>query len=376
MDHNVCYISDPQLLEECCKIPNVPQRAYFVDSLIKAYGLTNHMDVFKVKPSTYENLIDFHSSAYIDYLKNLNDKDDSTDDGDEYGIGYDCPALKNIWQFSTYIAGGSLTAAESLTSMKYRFAINWCGGWHHALRDSAQGFCYINDIVLAIETLRKTFGRVLYIDLDVHHGNGVEYAYYATDRVLTLSFHQYEPGFYPTSGSLNDIGQDKGKYYTVNVPLKEGIPDDKYIKFFHKISNLVYSSYNPKCVVVQCGADSLVGDTIGGFNLTPKAHAECIKNVMKWELPTLFVGGGGYNESNAARCWTLLTAIITGQDNTLFTDIPDNEYFSVYGPDFTLNINPGNRKDYNTAKSLNNIFNFVESNMKIIKALVRPQQQT
>lgn len=108
---------------------------------------------------------------------------------------------------------------------------------------------------MAIELLRKTFGRVLYIDLDVHHGNfffiyfnfnnkmfyciiylgnGVEYAYMATDRVLTLSFHQYEPGFYPTSGSLDDIGIDKGKYYTVNVPLKEGMTDEKYTSLFYK----------------------------------------------------------------------------------------------------------------------------------------------
>uniref|UniRef100_A0A2S2PC45 Histone deacetylase n=1 Tax=Schizaphis graminum TaxID=13262 RepID=A0A2S2PC45_SCHGA len=376
MDHSVCYISDPQLIKECCKIPNISKRAYLVDSLIKAYQLSDHMDVFKVNPSSYEDLIGFHSSAYVDFLKKLNDNNSSfTDNEDEYGIGYDCPVVKDIWQFITYISGASLTAAKALTTMQYRFSINWCGGWHHALRDSAQGFCYVNDIVLAIEMLRKTFGKVLYIDIDVHHGNGVEYAYMATDKVFTLSFHQYEPGFYPTSGSLDDIGIDKGKYYTVNVPFKEGINDDKYITMFQKISNMVNSSYNPKCIVVQCGADSLVGDPIGGFNLTPKALAECVKNVMKWEKPTLFLGGGGYNEANVARCWTYLTAIITGQDDSLSNDIPDNEYFSAYGPDFTLDINPGNRKDFNSFNNLNNIFSVIAKNMKIVKELVRKQEQ-
>lgn len=285
--------------------------------------------------------------------------------------GYDCPLLKNIWDFSTYIAGASLIAAEALATGEYRFSINWCGGWHHAQRDSAEGFCYVNDIVLAVETLRKSFERVLYIDLDVHHGNGVENAYMATDRVLTLSFHQYEPGFYPTSGSLDDIGIHKGKYYTVNVPLKGGITDEKYVTLFDKISNVVNSSYNPRCVVIQCGADSLVGDPVGGFNLTPKALAECVKNVMKWDKPVLFLGGGGYNKANVARCWTYLTAVITGNADALSAvDIPDNEYFLCYGPDFTLDINPGNRKDDNSAKSLNNIFNVVASNMEIVKELV------
>ncbi|XP_025421781.1 histone deacetylase 8-like isoform X1 [Sipha flava] len=374
MDHNVCYISDSQLIEECSKIPNIGERAYLVDSLIKACNLFDHMDILNVIPSTYEDLIAFHSSAYIDFLQKLDDNNSSIlEDEEEYGLGYDCPVVKNIWKFVTYISGASLTAAQALTSMQFKFSINWCGGWHHALRDSAQGFCYINDIVLSIEMLRKTFGRILYIDLDVHHGNGVEFAYMSTDRVLTLSLHQYEPGFYPTSGSLNDIGIDKGKYFTVNVPLKEGITDDKYISLFYKISNMVNSSYSPNCIVVQCGADSLVGDPIGGFNLTPKSLAECVKNVMKWEKPTLFLGGGGYNKANVARCWTYLTAVITGQDDTLCTDIPDNKYFSNYGPDFTLDINPGNRRDYNTPDHLDNIFNIITNNMKIVKELVSSQ---
>lgn len=129
-------------------------------------------------------------------------------------LGYDCPVVKDIWQFVTYISGASLTAAKALTTMQYRYSINWCGGWHHALRfrnilfivikniptynsfffmqlnscfyffnrDSAQGFCYVNDIVLAIEMLRKTFRKVLYIDIDVHHGNNF---------CILIYFHKY-----------------------------------------------------------------------------------------------------------------------------------------------------------------------------------------
>ncbi|XP_050425897.1 histone deacetylase 8-like isoform X2 [Adelges cooleyi] len=333
------------------------------------------MNVEKVKPLLYEELTQFHSSSYVDFLKRVNDNDDSTLEAEnEFGLGYDCPILKDIWKFVTYISGASVTAAKALTTMKYNYAINWCGGWHHALRDSAEGFCYVNDIVLAIETLRKCFGRILYIDLDVHHGNGVEYAYMTTDRVLTLSFHQFEPGFYPTSGSFQDIGTDKGKYYSVNVPLKEGITDDIYISIFKKISTVVNNSYNPKCIVVQCGADGLVSDPIGGFNLTTRAFAECIRTVMKWQKPILFLGGGGYNVANVARCWTYLTAVIIGQEDALSSDIPDHEYFLSYGPDFTLDINPGNRKDYNNSMCLTETLNIIESNMKIVKDKIQTNQ--
>ncbi|XP_050529321.1 histone deacetylase 8-like [Daktulosphaira vitifoliae] len=368
MDTSIAFISDTQLLTECNKIPNIKNRAYLVDDLIRTYNLYDHMNVFKVEPVSYDDLIQFHSSSYINYFKQLNDHEYSLiETENEYGIGYDCPVLENIWKFVTFIAGASVTAAKLLTTMKYNYAINWCGGWHHAQRDSAEGFCYVNDIVLAIETLRNYFGRVLYIDLDVHHGNGVEYAYMTTDRVLTLSFHQFEPGFYPTSGSLNDIGIDKGKFYSVNVPLKEGITNESYISLFKKISSMVYCSYKPNCIVVQCGADSLIGDPIGGFNLTPKAYVDCIKTVISWQKPVLFLGGGGYNLPNVARCWTCLTAVIAKQENKLPADIPDCKYFSSYGPDFTLNISPGNRKDYNDTGYLNKIIKTIENNMKMIQ---------
>jgi len=104
--------------------------------------------------------------------------------------------------------------------------INWAGGLHHAKKSEASGFCYVNDSVLAILSLLEYFPRVLYIDIDVHHGDGVEDAFYNSNRVLTCSFHQYGEDFFPGTGNFDSLGEDEGKYYSINVPLRPGINDE------------------------------------------------------------------------------------------------------------------------------------------------------
>jgi len=110
-------------------------------------------------------------------------------------------------------------------------AVNWAGGLHHAKKSEASGFCYVNDIVLAILELLKHHQRVLYIDIDIHHGDGVEEAFYTTDRVMTVSFHKYGE-YFPGTGDLKDIGANKGKYYSLNFPLRDGMDDDSFIQLF------------------------------------------------------------------------------------------------------------------------------------------------
>ena len=135
------------------------------------------------------------------------------------------------------------------------------GGLHHAKKMEASGFCYINDIVLAILELLKYHPRVLYIDIDIHHGDGVEEAFYTTDRVMTASFHKYGD-FFPGTGDVRDVGVKNGKYYSVNVPLQEGIDDSSYETIFKPVIEKVMEMYRPTAVVLQCGADSLTGKFI------------------------------------------------------------------------------------------------------------------
>ena len=122
-------------------------------------------------------------------------------------------------------------------------AINWGGGLHHAKKAEASGFCYVNDIVLAILDLLRVFARVLYIDVDVHHGDGVEEAFFTSDRVMTASFHKFGE-FFPGTGDTVDIGYGRGKYYSVNVPLKEGIDDESYKSIFRPVRLFNYRLFN------------------------------------------------------------------------------------------------------------------------------------
>lgn len=243
-----------------------------VHALIRSYNLDKCMKCIKPRLATEEELSLFHSNYYLSYLKTecadetreiVTDSDESSaSDVDneqlQYGLGYDCPKFTNLWKFASLIAGGTLTAAELLLRNQ-RIVINWCGGWHHAqryfsiiirilispiqinvifpfYRDEAEGFCYVNDICIGIQRLRSRFRRILYIDLDIHHGNGVENAFANTRRVFTLSFHQFQAGFYPGSGSQHDCGAGSGKGYCANFPYRSHIQGDLFIKYFKKYS--------------------------------------------------------------------------------------------------------------------------------------------
>jgi hypothetical protein len=174
------------------------------------------------------------------------------------------------------------------------------------------------------------------LDIDVHHGDGVQDAFYYTDRVMTVSFHKYGNGFFPGTGDVYEIGKKEGKYFSVNVPLKDGIDDRSYHSVFKPIMTDVMDLYRPTAVVIQCGADSLRGDRIGTFNLSLDGHAECVRFIRSYGLPTLVVGGGGYTIRNVARCWANETAVCIDPDTPLSNDIPNNDYLLHFGPDFTL----------------------------------------
>lgn len=144
--------------------------------------------------------------------------------------------------------------------------------------------------------------RVLYIDIDVHHGDGVEEAFYTTDRVMTVSFHKFGD-FFPGTGHIKDVGVGTGKNYALNVPLNDGMDDDSFRGLFRPLIQKVMEVYQPDAVVLQCGADSLSGDRLGCFNLSVKGHADCLRFLRSFNVPLMVLGGGGYTIRNVARCW-------------------------------------------------------------------------
>jgi len=247
-----------------------------------------------------------------------------------FNLFEDCPVFDGLFDFCQLSAGGSIDGAVRLNAGLCDTAINWSGGLHHAKKGEASGFCYINDIVLAILELLKRHARVLYIDIDIHHGDGVEEAFWLTDRCMTVSFHKYGD-FFPGTGDLKDVGASNGRYYSLNVPLRDGMDDTSYLKLFKPIIAKVVEMYQPGAIVLQCGADSLAADRIGCFNLSLDGHAECVRFVKSFNLPLLVLGGGGYTKQNVARAWALETGVLVGK--SLREDIPVHDHYYGYYAD-------------------------------------------
>jgi histone deacetylase 1/2 len=273
----------------------------------------------------------FHTDEYIEFLQKVtpDNMDSFMREQGKYNVGDDCPVFDGLFEFCGISAGGSMEGAARLNREKCDIAINWAGGLHHAKKSEASGFCYVNDIVLAILELLRFKKRVLYIDIDVHHGDGVEEAFYTTDRVMTVSFHKYGE-YFPGTGELRDIGIGQGKYYAVNFPLRDGIDDWTYKTIFEPTIAAVMQYYQPEAVVLQCGGDSLSGDRLGCFNLSMRGHANCVNYVRSFNLPTLVLGGGGYTMRNVARTWAYETGRLVGVE--MDRVLPYNEYYEVSFP--------------------------------------------
>uniref|UniRef100_A0A8C4HTS5 Histone deacetylase 8 n=1 Tax=Dicentrarchus labrax TaxID=13489 RepID=A0A8C4HTS5_DICLA len=320
----VAYVYSPEYIETCDSLSKVPNRASMVHSLIEAYGLLKHMSTIKPQLATIEEMAKFHTDSYLEHLHKISQDGDNDDPQSvDYGLGYDCPVVEGIFDYAAAVGGATLTAAQCLLDQKCDVAINWAGGWHHAKKDEASGFCYVNDAVLGILRLREKYERVLYVDVDLHHGDGVEDAFSFTSKVMTVSLHKFSPGFFPGTGDLCDTGLGKGRWYAVNVPLEDGIKDDRYYQIFTSVMQEVRAQFNPEAMVMQLGADTMAGDPMCSFNMTPVGVGKCLQYVLGWQLPTLLLGGGGYNLANTARCWTYLTAAVLGK--TLSSEIPDHE---------------------------------------------------
>eukprot|EP00798_Chlamydomonas_sp_ICE-L_P009961 gene9961-7837_t len=203
--------------------------------------------------------------------------------------------------FCQLYAGASIEGAVKLNHGLCDIAINWAGGLHHAKKSEASGFCYVNDLVLGILELLKYHARVLYVDIDVHHGDGVEEAFYMTDRVMTSSTAPLTVLF-PSAIC---------KHYAVNVPLKDGTTDETFHALFKPIMRKIMEMFQPGAIVMQCGADSLAHDRLGCFNMSLKGHGDAIRFMKEYGIPMLVTGGGGYTKHNVVRCWAYETSILT-----------------------------------------------------------------
>lgn len=263
-------------------------------------------------PATRAELEVFHIPAYLNALSQAG-KGELDASAFAMGLGtQDCPVFRDMYEYAALAAGASLEGARLLLSGEARIAFNPSGGYHHAGPGHASGFCYINDIVLSAMTLASAGKRVLFLDLDVHHSDGVQGAFYSRSDVMTISFHESGRTLFPGTGFENEIGEGAGRGYAVNIPFPVGTYDGAYFRAFNEAALPLIRSYNPDVIILELGMDALAGDPLAHLHLTNNVYVEIINVVMALGKPVLATGGGGYNVENTVRAWALAWSTFCG----------------------------------------------------------------
>ena len=392
--HNVSFHCNPDMEKHHFgqTHPMKPWRLTLSKSLIYSYGMSFAMDNYISRAATYEELASFHSRDYLEFLGTVLPEPVPRDvEGNNPDLKYnlggsDCPLFEGLYDYCSMSAGGALDAARKLNSNQSDIAIAWGGGLHHAKKAEASGFCYINDIVIAILELLRHHARVLYIDIDVHHGDGVEEAFFSTDRVMTVSFHKYDPQhFFPGTGALDDNGpqseHNPGAHHAINVPLNDGVTDEQYNMLFETIIGDIVKQYRPGAIALQCGADSLAGDRLGRFNLQVQGHGACVEFCKKMNLPLILFGGGGYTPRNVARAWSFETSIAIDCHDKINPIIPPHTPWRDQFRHETLfptleQILGDPRPNKNTTKRMNEIIQHVREQLRFVNFAPSVQFQT
>jgi acetoin utilization protein AcuC len=210
-------------------------------------------------------------------------------------------------------AGASLQAARMVASGEVDVAFSYAGGLHHAMAGYASGFCVFNDAAVAIRWLAKQGARVLYVDVDAHHGDGVQAAFYNSDQVMTISLHETGQYLFPGTGFVNEIGEGAGRGYSANVPLLPYTDDAAYLAAFDAVVPPLTEQFDPDVLVTQLGIDTHYQDPLTHLALTTHGYAAAVRAFHEMGLPWVALGGGGYNVRTVARAWTLAYGIMSEQ---------------------------------------------------------------
>jgi acetoin utilization protein AcuC len=276
-------------------------------SKIRQSDTMNSSNMKLVAPALADEIAvsSFHDKGYINFVKNSSIT----------GLGYldlgDTPSFKGVFNASLYVVGSTLLALDIVINKPNGVvhAFNPIGGLHHARRDAAGGFCVFNDIGIAIMYARSKYNikKILYIDIDAHHGDGVYYEFEEDPDVFIADIHEDGSFLYPGTGFESEIGVGLGKGTKLNLPLRPGATDHDFISAFMKIENFI-SSMNFELIIFQCGADGLSGDPLTHLEYTEKSHkyaAQVLHRIAheKSDGRIIGLGGGGYNRQNLANAW-------------------------------------------------------------------------
>ena len=329
------FMYSPELTRNILREDHVlrPMRLRLVYELLQAYGVFERPDAVVIEPrvATELELMSFHGRHYVESVQAFSRGEDLHRQN-RYGFSDwgDNPISEGMYDAAALAAGASLVAAETVWNGEADAVFNAGGGYHHAGPDFASGFCVFNDVVIAIlRLLALGAERVAYVDIDAHHGDGVQNAFYTSNHVLTISIHQSGQTLFPGTGETAEMGEEPGVGYAINVPLAPGTHNAAYA---HVIENAVaplVRAFNPDVLVTQQGIDTHIDDPLTHLRLTSEGHTSAVAKLGslspgKW----LAMGGGGYDLSAVARCWAMDYAVMAGAE--LPDDIPPS-YQENYG---------------------------------------------
>ena len=296
-----------------------------VIDLLSELGLLK--DPIKPKPLDPDDLIKVHDEDYIQAVENAS-LGKQTPGLEKFGLGtVDNPVVIGMAEGARYQAGGTVLGARLLIDDKAKKVLQLGGGFHHARRRSAEGFCVYNDLALAINEMISSGMHVVYLDIDVHHGDGVQEIFYSSDKVMTISIHESGEYLFPGTGWLHELGQGTGRSLKLNMPLEPFTEGDSYLEVLDGVIAHALSWYKPDALIVQAGADAHYSDPLADLMLTTRDYERMFRRLLELTDEycggkVLFTLGGGYSITAAPRIWTILYCILLDLD--LPVSLPEN----------------------------------------------------
>ncbi|GGK41334.1 acetoin utilization protein AcuC [Nocardia camponoti] len=311
--------------------PMKPSRLRFTMSLARHLGVLDGVELLEPGAATEADLLRIHRGDYLDAVRRADSGPASADDT-TYGLGTaDNPIFSGMHEAASVIVGGTLAAAGEIAAGRTRRAVSIGGGMHHAMPNAAAGFCIYNDAAIAISWLLDNgFDRIAYLDVDVHHGDGVQRAFYDDPRVLTVSLHQHPSSLWPNTGWPEETGVGRGEGTSINVPLLPGTRDAQWLRAFHAVVPSAVAAFEPQIIISQCGVDTHREDPLADLELTVDGQRAAF--IAMRELADryadgrwLAIGGGGYGVVRVVpRAWTHLLATALDRPVAPETAIPDD----------------------------------------------------
>ena len=304
--------------------PFNPKRLELTVSLIEAMGLLDGTDhcMVPLRPATHEELVRVHAPEYVAAVRRLGAAGRDTGEGWRWGLGTDdTPVFPGMHDVTSLVVGGTIRAAELVMSGEVTRALNLAGGLHHGHRDRASGFCVYDDLAAAIAWIREAHGaRVMYIDYDAHHGDGVQGIFYGDPDVLTLSIHESGRFLFPGTGFVDELGEGEGYGYSLNLPLDPSTEDDSWIELHRDLIPAAAEAFRPDVIVLQNGCDGHTLDPLTHLRATTRLYEETVRTVCEVADRlcggrVVATGGGGYAVWQVVpRAWTLVWAGLSGQE--------------------------------------------------------------